>query len=189
MTTFTRETASSSIRACTEPSRYWFPRLHCYRASIQPTCHDDDDDVYDRRARMEDVSAAKVLRDGRSGHRKRGHVERESTERYWSLVSRCGEIYWKSYQPCPSRMVPLLLVERRDIYLNETFARDLLAYRFDLSVMWIFLFSSSFFFGFRNYGDSIGRLISFVKWFDWGEVFLESIYVIGLFSRFVNELK
>lgn len=131
--------------------RYWFPRLHCYRASIQPTCHDDDEDdddedsggVYDRRARMEDVSAAKVLHGGRSGHRKGGTRWKRIYGKILKLgIAKCGEIYWKSYQPCPSRMVPLLLVERRDIYLNETFARDLLGHRSDLSVMWIFLLFS-----------------------------------------------
>lgn len=139
MTTFTRETASSSIRACSEPSRYWFPRLHCYRASIQPTCHDVY--VYGRRTR-------KTCRRQRSCTEEGADVERESTKRYWSLVSRCGEIYWKSYQPCPSRTVPLLLVERRDIYLNETFARDLSNHRFDLSVMRVFFFFCYFFFFF-----------------------------------------
>ena len=37
MTTFTTQTASSSIRTCSEPSRYWFPRLHCYRPTNQRT--------------------------------------------------------------------------------------------------------------------------------------------------------
>lgn len=154
MTTFTRETASSSIRACSEPSRYWFPRLHCYRASIQPTCHDVY--VYGRRTRRT-CRRPKVLHGGRGTGT--GDVERESTKRYWSLVSRCEEIYRKSYQPCPSRTVPLLLVERRDIYLNETFARDLFNHRFDLSVMRVFFFFS--FWGATDYGDKIVRLIFF----------------------------
>lgn len=160
MTTFTRETASSSIRACTEPSRYWFPRLHCYRASIQPTCHDGGD-VHDRRGEDGERVGGKGL--GRSGHRKRGHVERESTERYWSLVSRRGEIYRKSYQRCPSPKngLPLLLAERRDIYLNETFARDPLG-PFDLSAMWIFLLFSFFSFFFLD--RDLWRLLTFFRW-------------------------
>lgn len=118
--------------------------------------------VYDRRARMEDVSAAKVLHGGRSGHRKGGTRWKRIYGKILKLgIAKCGEIYWKSYQPCPSRMVPLLLVERRDIYLNETFARDLLGHRSDLSVMWIFLLFS--FFGGEVEAGYRLRLLIFLK--------------------------
>lgn len=47
MTTFTTQTASSSIRSCSEPMRYWFPRLHCYRAASQHRSYHEDVDVDD----------------------------------------------------------------------------------------------------------------------------------------------
>lgn len=159
MTTFTRETASSSIRACTEPSRYWFPRLHCYRASIQPTCHDGGD-VHDRRGEDGERVGSKGL--GRSGHRKRGHVERESTERYWSLVSRRGEIYRKSYQRCPSPKNGPVTSGRAEGHLFE---RNFCSWSswpiwFVCDVNFFIIFPFSFFFLDRD----LWRLLTFFRW-------------------------
>lgn len=157
MTTFTRETASSSIRACTEPSRYWFPRLHCYRASIQPTCHDGGD-VHDRRGEDGERVGGKGSSEGADTGR--GDTLKENLRKDIEAWYRDAGKYTESlinvvHLP---RTVPLLFAERRDIYLNETFARDPL----DLSAMWIFLLFSFFSFFFLD--RDLWRLLTFFRW-------------------------
>lgn len=111
-------------------------------------------------ARTENVSAAKVSEGADTG---RGDTLKENLRKDIEAWYRDAGKYTESlinvvHLP---RTVPLLLAERRDIYLNETFARDPLG-PFDLSAMWIFLLFSFFSFFFLD--RDLWRLLTFFRW-------------------------